>query len=100
MTQARDVYSKAGRYLGTAEQFSHWPTMPLEQVDALFGSAVRGQVDHSQVFHRLPCALRWNEGIETVKFGDADFYGRLTAEWGANMYSIGSEPLTLEHIIE
>jgi glycosyltransferase involved in cell wall biosynthesis len=39
-------------------------------------------LDHSQVFHRLPVAIRWPEEAATKSHGDGVFFSRLVAEYG------------------
>ena len=99
--QKRDVYDRYGNYLAPAAQFGHWPTMPLESdsMISLEYPYVRGRLDHSQVFHTLPCRVLWNEGIDTVKYGDADFYTRLGEAWQTE-YRLIPGAYTLEHILK
>ena len=98
--QRRDVWTADGNLRGTAAQFGHWDYMPGEYDKGYaYSGNLYGVFDHSQVFHRLPVALRWNEGIDTVKYGDAEFYTRMVEQHGM-IYPIHDQPLTWEHIIE
>lgn len=100
VVQRRDVWNAGGKLLGSAAQFGHWDYMPGEHDQPqAYGGSLYSVFDHSQVFHRLPVDLRWNESIETVKYGDAEFYTRLAEEFGP-VYPIHDEPLTWEHLIK
>lgn len=94
----RDAWTHDGKTrLGNAKHFNHWDFTPPVMRD--FDRSAHGFLDHSQVFHRLPIDLRWNEDIATVKAGDGVFFDKLIKEYGA-LVPITEEALTLEHLIK
>lgn len=98
----RDTWKRDGMdatvRLGTASQFGHWDVTPPEM--RVFGEDVRGWLDHSQVFHRLPVDIRWNEDVAMKGGGDGDFFNRLIEATGA-IYPIETNgPRTLEHLLK
>ena len=94
----RDVYSVDGKELrGMASDFGHWNQLPPGTGPV---SAPAGLLDHSQVFHRLPVALRWNESPAIKTHGDGDFFTRLAGEYGPIYPVDQANVLTLEHLLE
>lgn len=95
--QTRDVWNTAGtERLGAAQSYGHWPEMPPNEMPI---TQPQGVLDHSQVVHRLPVSARWEESIDTVKFGDAVFFERLVAEHGAIRPIRPGRILSYEHIL-
>lgn len=93
----RDCYTMDGEYLGTAGEYNHWPRMPDRVIP--FGGDMTGLLDHSQVFHRVPTRLLWDESIAAKPHGDALFYNRMIKEYGA-ILPIYNQPLLVEHIVK
>lgn len=91
----RDIYTADGEYLGPAAIRGHWNVTPPQ--DGALSGRVMGLLDHSQVFHRLPCDLRWNESPEVRSYGDGEFFNRLTALYGP-IHQISADILTNEHL--
>jgi glycosyltransferase involved in cell wall biosynthesis len=95
---ARDVWSTDGtQRLGAASDFGHWNILPPLQGPV---EAPAGWLDHSQVFHRLPCAVAWNESRDVLTRGDGDFFTRLVAAHGPIFPIDGEHILTTEHLLE
>jgi glycosyltransferase involved in cell wall biosynthesis len=98
--QVRDMYhldgEDAGEYMGFANEYGHWLVMPPEY--SLEISVPYGILDHSQVFHRLPINVKWNESRDVVLSGDADFYQRLIDKYGP-IGRITRETLSYEHLL-
>lgn len=99
VTQARDAWTSDGaRRLGPASALGHWDLLPpgpgVPIVNAM------GVLDHSQVFHRLPTALRWEESRAAVSQGDGIFYNRLIAEHGPIYPIAAGTVLTTEHLVK
>lgn len=94
----RDVWTVDGsKRLGTAAEFGHWNALPP------VNGPIRtpdGWLDHSQVFHRLPADLAWNEDFAVVKRGDGDFFTRLVEKHGPIQPIYAHEFLTIEHLPE
>ncbi len=94
----RDVWKVDGSArLGSASDFGHWdmtPQRPGREIAHPFG-----QLDHSQVFHRLPCPLHWPEEVEAKRFGDGVFYSALAERYGP-IQPIAPQVLTYEHLME
>ena len=95
VAQGRDVYQN-GRFESAAIH-GHWATVPQFPGATIIPQYIRGNLDHSQVFHRFPMKQRWSEDIKHVKYGDAEFYTRLAYELG-DIECIWPLPLTWEHI--
>jgi glycosyltransferase involved in cell wall biosynthesis len=96
----RDAWTVDGQKLGTADVLGHWDFTPDEWRP--WAGNVTGHLDHSQVFHRLPCTELWNEDIDTVHWGDGWFFSLLSFAHG-NLWPIGTEdgrPLTIEHLFK
>ena len=98
----RDVWKRDGldgsTYLGNATQYGHWDVTPPSL--GVFDGNVRGYFDHSQVFHRLPCALRWNEDTAVKTYGDGDYFNRLVETHGP-LYPINNDAIrTMEHLLK
>jgi len=95
----RDCYTAAGEYLGISQKYGHWANMPPLNFIHTFGAALspRRFLDHSQVCHRLPVGVAWDESAKPD--GDAVFFERLISQHGAicPMYHM---PLLTEHIVE
>jgi hypothetical protein len=100
VTQSRDMYhldgEDAGEYMGWASEFGHWPIVPPNPGQAIW--APYGILDHSQVFHRLPVEVKWDESHEAVKDGDARFYIELIEKRGP-IVCITDEILSCEHLL-
>lgn len=98
--QIRDMYhldvEDAGEFMGLANAFGHWLIMPPEYLLEI--SNAYGILDHSQVFHRLPLKVKWNESRDVVLAGDADFYQRLISKRGP-IGRITKEILSCEHLL-
>lgn len=96
--QTRDFFTDedAQEWLGWANAYGHWMFMPNQPYDEI--SNPRGQLDHSQVFHRLPVTMKWNEKRDVVAHGDADFFERMVEKYGP-IRRITTEPLSVEHLI-
>lgn len=95
----RDVYSANGLMRrGMASDFGHWDLLPPIPDEGPV-HAPAGMLDHSQVFHRLPCGVLWNESPAVKACGDGDFFTRL-AEAHGPILSISNIVLTLEHLLE
>lgn len=90
----RDAYTLDGQRLGEASYFRHWNQTPPIIYPI---TQPAGQLDHSQVFHRLPTSIRWSEDPRHKKAGDADFFSRLVAEYGP-IVPVTDDPLTVEHL--
>lgn len=95
VAQSRDVFED-GRFVDVA-MYGHWRTMPQMPGATIIPQYIRGNLDHSQVFHRMPTKQRWSMDPKHVKYGDAEFYTRLAYELG-DIECIWPLPLTLEHI--
>ena len=97
----RDVWLRRGRDglkpLGTATAFGHWEICPRLQLDEIVSPDEK--LDHSQVFHRLPVDVRWDEGIETVKHGDGVFFEKFVQRHGPIKAIAPGKILTLEHLL-
>lgn len=99
VTHLRDVWRKDGsERLGTAEQFGHWNVTPPAPGAAIVDAL--GLLDHSQVFHRLPCEARWDESRETITRGDGVFFNRLIGQHGPLLAIAPGQPLTFEHLVK
>lgn len=99
VTHQRDVWKRDGSTrLGTAAQFGHWDITPPEPGIAIANAM--GLLDHSQVFHRLPCAVRWDESRESVARGDGVFFNRLISKHGPLLAIAPGRPLTFEHLVK
>lgn len=98
---ARDAWTPDGKRLGDATWLNHWNvTPPAEIIGVALSGNVSGLLDHSQVFHRLPVALRWPEAPEYQSCGDGTYFNRLTAAHGP-IYPIRPETaLTTEHLFK
>jgi glycosyltransferase involved in cell wall biosynthesis len=93
----RDVYKDDGsERVGSAGDFGHWDILPPVAGPIWTPD---GWLDHSQVFHRLPSSVRWNESPEVKARGDGDFFSRLVLANGP-IYPIGEQVLTYEHLLE
>ena len=93
----RDAWKPDGsKRLGKAEYYGHWNYTP-----PITGAISKpmGMLDHSQVFHRLPIAARWEENRSALKNGDGVFFERLIAEKGAIKAIRPGKVLTVEHLI-
>jgi len=103
VTQARDswqgdAHGDGVAHLGGAELYGHWAHMPGVLAERIMHP--RGQLDHSQVFHRLPCEVRWSEAVEHKAHGDAVFFERLVTRYGP-IYAIApGRALTKEHLVK
>lgn len=95
--QERDVWIDGVRR-GPADAFGHWPVLP-PQLQVYSGAEVAGMIDHSQVFHRLPAKVKWEEDISTLRNGDAVFFTRLIDAHGS-IYPMTTEVMTIEHLIK
>jgi len=93
----RDICTPDGRFLGDASILNHWDyTPPIEE-------AIKepfGMLDHSQVFHRLPIAARWEEDKAAVKCGDGLFFMKLVSEHGPIQPIKKGEVLSMEHLFK
>jgi len=89
----------SGKRLGKASDFGHWDFTPP---GTTFGAitAPRGLLDHSQVIHRLPTAVRWEEDISALKCGDGVFFERLIAAHGPIHPIAPGVVLSKEHLIK
>lgn len=94
--QLRDVRNHVGELLGTAGQFGHWDYIPQYRID--FSDIQMGNLDHSQVFHRLPITATWHTHTAFRAAGDYWFYRDLQREHGP-IYKISDKVLAWEHII-
>lgn len=93
----RDAWTVDGVWLGNARLFGHWDFTPPE------GGEIAnpfGLLDHSQVFHRLPIASRWEEGIDAVACGDGIFFTRLVYEHGPIAPISRGQVLSVEHLFK
>lgn len=95
----RDAWTTHGHRIGPADRLGHWNITPPTALHGLaLDGDVSGVLDHSQVFHRLPVALRWPEAAELKQMGDGDYFTRLNYHYGP-IYPINTDqPLTLEHL--
>jgi spore maturation protein CgeD len=95
----RDVWAMNGTaILGTALQYGHWDYTPPREIPI---TDPLGNLDHSQVFHRLPVDLRWTEDIQYVKFGDGNFFTGLVWHRHEPITPILlGKVLTLEHLVK
>ena len=95
----RDIWTPDGELIGPARLRQHWNYTPSEP---LRGKPIRrpmGQLDHSQVFHRLPTILRWPESRDVVKFGDGAFFSSLVDAYGPiHPIAPNAGALTKEHL--
>ncbi len=85
---------------GKASDAGHWDILPPGDLDLVTLLNQTCIMDHSQVFHRLPVAVRWSEDIEHVKYGDQVFFQSLMLMHGAIHCINKTEPLTIEHLLE
>lgn len=93
----RDWWSKGGRKLGLASHLGHWDYTPPLLRDIV---EPMGMLDHSQVFHRLPVAARWDEDIAAVKCGDGLFFQKLILEHGPIRPIRPGKVLSVEHLFK
>jgi hypothetical protein len=92
------MWTKDGRdRLGKASDFDHWDITPPVTMPIV---KPFGMLDHSQVFHRLPIAARWEEDRAAVKCGDGLFFQQLVNEHGAIMPIKTGEVLSMEHLFK
>lgn len=98
----RDVWMRHGldgvERIGAASQWGHWDLLP-PLVRPLTHPA--GLVDHSQVFHRLPTDLRWDE-TEPRHIWDGLFFTEIVKKHGPiqPIQPIDGAPLVLEHLLK
>lgn len=99
--QLRDVWHRDGRdgtdYRAPASAWGHWDMLP--PVQQTFAGSADGLLDHSQVFHRLPCDARWNEARDTVAHGDGVFFDRLIYYHGP-LHQITGDVMVTEHLLK
>ena len=91
----RDWYATSGKRLGRASDIDHWDYTPPVVRDI---HEPMGMLDHSQVFHRLPIAARWDEDMAAVKCGDGLFFQKLVLERGAIRPIRPGKVLSVEHL--
>jgi len=92
----RDLWRKNGERVGDASLAGHWNQTPPRKWDYIGSPA--GVLDHSQVFHRVPVDVRWDENISAVGMGDGLYFTKLVEECGP-IYAINhNEVLTTEHL--
>lgn len=98
VTHERDAYTLDGERIGGADALGHWNITPPHPGTIFVGPAVHGMLDHSQVFHRVPTPLRWNEDVSFKSFGDGAFFMKLIDEHGP-IYPINTGVIrTVEHL--
>lgn len=95
VTHHRDVWTLQGEYRSPASALGHWDYTPPRK-----GPIDRplGMLDHSQVFHRLPTDLRWEEHVRAKKRGDGLFFTKLVREHGPIPAICPDVALTQEHL--
>jgi len=95
----RDMWTEDGaRRLGKASDFGHWDMTP-PVYDAVYHNAM-GMLDHSQVFHRLPVSVTWEQDISAVKNGDGVFFNRMIKAHGPIYPIRAGNILSKEHLIK
>lgn len=93
----RDMWTADGtKRLGSAGEFHHWDITP--PVPGVIRSPM-GLLDHSQVFHRLPIDIKWEESTEVIKYGDGVFFSRMVSKYGS-IQQIAKQVLSYEHLIK
>jgi len=93
----RDWYDTSGKRRGRASDLGHWDFTPPVVRDI---HEPMGMLDHSQVFHRLPIAARWDEDMAAVKCGDGLFFQKLVLERGAIRPIRPGKVLSVEHLFQ
>ena len=90
----RDAYTESGERIGRADALGHWNRTP-PRTETI--TIPQSNLDHSQVFHRLPVDIRWSEDIRHKYCGDGEFFTRLVKAYGP-IEPIGERALTTEHL--
>lgn len=94
----RDMWSVEGKKLGSAGEYGHWDVTPPQIWEKV--ESPGGLLDHSQVFHRLPVDILWEEDVAAKKRGDALYFTQLVKEHGP-IYCINDKlVLTTEHLFK
>lgn len=85
----RVIAKPDGGIVGPASLRNHWPVTPPGEPRPIDNP--RGYLDHSQVFVRWPCPVRWEEGPEHRKAGDAAYFEGLVRWAGPIMPILGAQ---------
>ena len=94
----RDMWRADGsKRVGDAHAYGHWTITPPKAWDTI--GSPNGFLDHSQVFHRLPVELLWDEDIRAVKRGDGLYFSKVVAKYGLIHCINNHEILTAEHLV-
>lgn len=97
----RFIATSEGEVLGPASIRRHWTYTPDIYADGNPIASPGGLLDHSQVVIRWPFGVRWNEGREALRDGDARFFNALVHAHGpiAPITEKSAEPYTREYLI-
>ena len=105
--QVRDIWRREndgegpdGEYrMGGARENGMQEILPLLQAPQIPAGMIDKELDHSQVFHRAPIDMLWDDSLEVKHRGDGAFYERMAEKYGPLHAIAPGEVLTLEHTL-
>lgn len=105
--QYRDIWARENdgegpdgeRKLCEAASTGMIPILPRRQTPEIAVGDIMLEIDHSQVFHRAPIDLLWDDSLEAKPCGDGVFFEKLATQYGPIQAIAPGEILTLEHTL-
>jgi len=105
--QYRDIWARENdgegpdgeRRIAHSVETNMIPILPRIQAEQIPAGKIKMELDHSQVFHRAPIDLKWDESLEAKACGDGIFFEQMAEKYGPIRAISPGEILTYEHTL-